>query len=103
MACSALLDLRNDCDIQIFEDFGVVDVITLAGFTNLDAGYTISITKDTTTQTYTVGSGLTLGVNSIAWSLDTSALSTGIWKGTLISDSRVAGVYFKANIELTLV
>ena len=69
---SVSLDLRSNCTIDILVDFGVVDVITFAGFQTLDTGYTITLDAgETSEQVYTVGSGLTLGTNSIAWALDT--------------------------------
>ena len=95
----AKLDVRQNNKIEYFVDNGVSDVLTIAGFTSLDSGYTLAIGNET----YTVGNGLTLGANSISWAVDTTTFGVGVHNGTLVSDSSVAGVYFKCQIEMHIV
>lgn len=99
------LDLRQNTILEILIDSGVNDVISWNDINQLDTGYTLTLDAGLTSeQIYTVGSGLTLvsSTNSITWQLDTSILETKKYTGVLVSDSKVAGIYFKSSVILTI-
>jgi hypothetical protein len=87
--------------VNAASDDGIIYPITWTGFDTLDTDYDIVMENG---ESYNVASGITLEplTKSLVWSLDTSPYNEGVTTGYIISNSRISGVYFFANIELTI-
>lgn len=96
------INLRQENRVVFLVDHDVVYSPSFDDIPQLDSGYTLMLDEGLGTEvSFTVGSGLTLGTDSIIWNLDTGNLDSGhVYSGYLKSDSNVAGVYLYIEIEL---
>lgn len=94
-----ILDLRQRDGLVILLDEGVSCAPSVSGFKNLDTNYTLTINDNT----YNVSNGgivLEPTTKSLVINIGASDFPKGSYKGKLISDSRILGIYI--NIPITI-
>lgn len=103
----AKLNLNQNITLQICVDKEVVYSPSIYGFEVLDTAYNLVLNEGTDNEvSYSVGDGLTLtdteDMKSITWTFDSAELQTGMNRGYLRSESKIAGTYLDIKIEITV-